>query len=298
MTTSAIDLSQLPFPDVVETIDFETLYSARKAALVALFPAQQQAEVAAVLELESEPLAIQLQESAYREMIVRQRGNDAARAIYLPTAEKADLDNVAARVNVKRLTITPADEANGIAAVMESDTDLRRRALLAPLGYSVAGPAGAYVFHALTADAGVLDAWPKSPAAGEVLVSVLSRTGDGTASADLLAKVRAALNAEEVRPLTDKVTVQSATIVPYRVEAKLFMLSGPDASLAIALARTRLEAYVAECKRINREVAISGIFGALHVPGVDRVQLLQPTADVTTTDTQAPHCTGITITHG
>lgn len=298
MTTSAIDLSQLPFPDVVEVIDYETLYAARKAALIARTPAAQRADIAAALELESEPITILLQESSYRETIMRQRVNDSSRAVYLATAQRADLDNVAARVNVQRLTITPADETNGIAAVMESDADLRRRALLAPLGYSVAGPAGAYVFHSLTADAGVLDAWPKSPAAGEVVVSVLSRTGDGTASADLLAKVRAALSAEDVRPLTDKVTVQSASIVTYRVEAKLFMLSGPDASVAIALARSRLDAYVAECKRINREVAISGVMGALHVAGVDRVQLIQPVADVITTDSQAPHCTAITITQG
>src|SRR3546814_9711108 len=45
-----------------------------------------------------------------------------------------------------------------IPAVMESDSDLRRRLVLAPEGYSVAGPEGAYIFHALSAHPDVLDA--------------------------------------------------------------------------------------------------------------------------------------------
>ena len=60
---SPIDLSQLPVPEVVETIDFETLYAERKARLIALFPENQRADIAATLELESEPMAVLLQEN-------------------------------------------------------------------------------------------------------------------------------------------------------------------------------------------------------------------------------------------
>lgn len=298
MTTTAIDLSQLPFPDVVETIDSATLYTARKAKLVSLFPPEQQAEIAAAVELDSEPLAIQLQENTYREMEVRQRVNDAARAVYLATATRADLDNVAARVNVARRVITPADEENGIAAVMESDTELRRRALLAPLGYSVAGPEGAYQFYALGADPAVLDARASSPAPAEVLVTILSRNGDGTAPAALLEKVSQVLSADTVRPLTDKVTVQSAAIVTYRIEAKLFMFSGPDPGVAFAQARSNLDAYVAACTGIKRLVAVSGIDAALHVAGVERVLVVEPATDVMTNEGQAPHCIEIALTLG
>ena len=82
---------------------------------------------------------------------------------------------------------------------MESDADFRRRIILAPEGYSVAGPEGAYIFHALSADPDVLDASATSPTPGEVVVTVLSRTGDGTAPPELLATVEAAGSADDVR---------------------------------------------------------------------------------------------------
>lgn len=298
MITTPIDLSQLPVPDVVEVIDFETLYAERKAALIALYPADQQAAVAETLELESEPIVILLQENTYREILLRQRINDAARAVMLAYANGADLDQLAALFGVQRLVITPADPDNGVALVMESDADLRKRVQLAPEGFSVAGPEGAYLFHALKADGNVLDAAVKSPAPGEVLVTVLARDGDGTAAAGLLAAVNAALNAESVRPITDEVTVQSAAIVPYQVNATLYTFAGPDPALVLVEARKQLDAYVADCHRMGREVVISAIHAALHVAGVQRVELAQPAADIAVLDTEAPHCTAITVTHG
>lgn len=298
MTATAIDLSRLPAPTVVEVIDFETLYAQRKAALIALYPADQQAEVAATLELESEPLAISLQENAFREVLLRQRINDSTRAVMPAYSTGSDLDNLVALHNVERLTITPADPANDIAAVMEEDPDLLKRFQLAPEGFSVAGPEGAYIFYALKADARVLDAAVKSPAPCQVVVTVLGRDGDGTAPADLLSAVSATLNDKDTRPLTDLVSVQSAGIVNYQVAATLYTFPGPDSSVALAQARAQLDAYVAECHRIGRQVVVSGIMAALHVAGIERVDLAQPAANITTSDTQAPYCTAITITYG
>ena len=36
-----VDLSQLPAPDVVEALDYESILAERKATLVSLFPADQ-----------------------------------------------------------------------------------------------------------------------------------------------------------------------------------------------------------------------------------------------------------------
>ncbi|HCL7473109.1 TPA: hypothetical protein N2X59_004394 [Escherichia coli] len=52
-----IDLNQLPAPDVVEELDFETILAERKATLISLYPEDQQEAVARTLTLESEPLA-------------------------------------------------------------------------------------------------------------------------------------------------------------------------------------------------------------------------------------------------
>ncbi|MCF7694669.1 baseplate assembly protein, partial [Mycetohabitans sp. B2] len=66
MSTTPIDLSQLPAPDVIEPLDYETLFAQRKAQLIALYPLEEQADIAATLALESEPMVKLLQESAYR----------------------------------------------------------------------------------------------------------------------------------------------------------------------------------------------------------------------------------------
>lgn len=106
-----IDLSQLPAPDVVEVLDFEVILAERKATLISLFPEEQQEAVARTLALESDPLVKYLEENAYREVIWRQRVNDAARANMLAYATKNDLDNLAGNNNTRRLTITPADDS-------------------------------------------------------------------------------------------------------------------------------------------------------------------------------------------
>ncbi|MDT4856101.1 hypothetical protein FQZ97_904790 [compost metagenome] len=56
MTTTPIDLSRLPPPNVVEVIDYETLLAERKAYFISLYPAEERDEVAATLAVESEPI--------------------------------------------------------------------------------------------------------------------------------------------------------------------------------------------------------------------------------------------------
>ena len=292
---SAIDLSLLPVPDVVETLDYEVILAAMKADLAARAP-----DLAAVLALESEPLVKLLEVCAYREVLIRARVNDAAQAVTLARATGTDLDNLAALFGVARLVINPGDPlaVPPVAATLESDADLRRRAQLALEGFSTAGPEGAYVFHALSADADVLDVSATSPSPGDVLVTVLSRTGSGTAPAPLLATVQAALNADDVRPLCDNVVVQSAAIVSYAITATLYFYPGPDSAVVMAAAQAAATAYAAAQHRIGRDVTISGLHAALHQPGVQRVVLTSPSAALTIGSAQASWCTAITLING
>jgi phage-related baseplate assembly protein len=292
---TAIDLSLLPVPDVVEALVFETILAALKADLAARAP-----DLAPVLALESEPVVKLLEVVAYRELLLRARVNDAARAAFLATATGADLENLAAFYGVARLTLTPADPGAvpPVPAVMESDADLRRRAQLAPEGFSTAGPSGAYVFHALSADPDVLDASAVSLLPGEVTVAILSRTGSGAASAPLVATVLAALSAEDVRPLCDTVGVQSAGIVTYAITAQLFFLPGPDRAVVLAAAQAAAAAYASAQHRLGRDITLSGVYAALHQPGVQRVNLISPTADIVIGATQAGWCSSITLTDG
>mgnify|MGYP005980528609 CR=1 FL=1 len=297
---ATIDLSQLPAPDVVETLDFESILAERKATLVSLYPEDQQDAIARTLALESDPLVKCLEENAYREVIWRQRVNDAAKAVTLAYSGSNDLDVIAGNNNTARLTITPADDSTipPTPAEMESDTDLRLRAQQAFEGLSVAGPVGAYEYHGRSADGRVADISVESPMPACVTISVLSREGDGTASDDLLAIVEKALNAEEVRPVGDRVTVQSAEIVPYEINATLYFYPGPEAEPIRLAAEEKLKTYISSQQRLGRDIRQSAIYAALHVEGVQRVELAAPLADIVLSKYQASFCTEYTITDG
>lgn len=288
-TYTAVDLSRLPAPDIIEALDFETIQADAVARMLELMPDFENRD--------SDPVTKLLQVVSYIVQLVRQRVNDAARAVMPAYAVGADLDNIAALFGITRLTITPADIVLGIPAVMESDMDFRRRMVLAPEGYSVAGPEGAYIFHALSADGDVLDASATSPDPGEVLVSILSRTGSGAASPELIAKIAAYVSDETRRPLTDFVTVQSAEIVNYAVIATLTTFSGPDGGVVLAAAQASLNAYVESSHRLGRDITRSALFAALHVEGVQNVVLTSPAADIVISRTQAPYCTGTTVNY-
>lgn len=293
-----IDLSQIPAPDIVEALDFETLLADRKAELLAAIPEDQRAAIQSVLSLESEPLNKLLQASTYRELLLRQRVNDAARAVMLAHAQKGDLDNLGANWDVLRLVITPADDTAvpPVAAVMESDSDFRARIQLRLEAFTTAGSEASYRYHALSASGQVRHASVESPTPGYVTVYVLSRQGDGTASAELVATVRAALSGETVRPLTDNLTVLSASVVPYVIEASLIVDRGSDAEVVRLAALAALQTYADSMHMLDADPSISGFYRALHQPGVKRATLTTPAANIMMAKGQAAHCTAITLT--
>lgn len=295
-----VDLNQLAAPDVVEELDFETILAERKATFVSLYPEDQQEAVARTLTLESEPIVKQLEESAYREVIWRQRVNESARAVMLAYAASHDLDNLGANYNVERLVISPADDTTlpPTPAVMESDTDYRLRIQQAFEGMSVAGSTGAYQFHGRSADGRVADISVISPEPACVTISVLSRENNGAASDELLAVVRAALNDEDVRPVADRVTVQSATIVDYTIDAALYLYPGPESEPVLSAAKAKLQTYISAQHRLGRDIRKSAIYAALHVEGVQRVELAAPVADIVLDDTQASNCTTYSVKIG
>lgn len=298
--TGTIDLSQLPAPTVVEELDYETILAERKARLLDLVGESRRAEVEATLALESEPLTKLLEENAYRELHWRQRVNEAARAVMLAFSNDEDLDHLAANFEVERLMIDPGDPdaTPPVPPTYESNEDLRLRAQQAWEGLSVAGPRGAYVFHARSADGRVADATAISPAPAEALVTLLSTEGDGTADQELIDLVDAALSSEDIRPVGDRLTVQSATIVDYSVDATLYVYPGPEQEPILAAAEAALARYIGQQRRLGRDIRRSALYAVLHVEGVQRVELAEPAADVVLDETQAGHCTATSVIIG
>lgn len=291
---SVVDLSALPRPNVLEELDFEATYQEKLAQF------REGMGSAWTAALESDPVLKLLEVAAYSKVTNRARINDAARAVLLAFARKGDLDHVCAGLGVRRLTVVAANPnaVPPVEAVMEDDESLRARGQMAFERLSVAGPRSAYKAHALAADGRVADVSAESPAPCEVLVTVLSRLEDGTADADLLQVVREALSAEDVRPLGDRLTVASAEIVPYQVDARLYVYPGPEAEVIAAAASASLESYITTQRRIGRDIRRSALFAALHVSGVQRVELIEPGEDVVIAFTQAAYCTGFSVSIG
>ncbi|MBH1985335.1 MAG: baseplate J/gp47 family protein [Burkholderiales bacterium] len=295
--STPIDLTQLPAPSVVEVLDFEAILATRKAHLVSLLPEAERAAVTALLELESEPATKLLEENAYQETILRNRVNEAGKAVMLAFALDGDLDQLGANVNVARLVITPANPnaLPPVAAVMEDNDAYRLRIQEAPDGLSVAGPKASYEFHARSSDGRVKDASATSPAPASVTVTVLANNDTGIADAALLATVARALNAEEVRPLGDRLTVQAAQVIDYQIEATLFIGVGPEVPILLDAARANAVRVSQPRRPLGHSIYRSACSAAVHVEGVRKVVLTSPAADIELNATQAARCTAIKL---
>ena len=205
---------------------------------------------------------------------------------------------IAANFTVQRQLIQAADSNTNppLEEIWEDDTALRMRAQLAFEGLSVAGPRSAYVFHALSAHPNVADVSVVSPQPAHVTVTILSRMGQGVADEDTLNAVRNRLNDENIRPIGDRVTVQSAVIYPYQIHAKLHLFRGPEYEPIKQAALTNLQKYTIERQRLGRDISLSGIYAALHIEGVQRVELVTPSEDIILPNNKASHCTWIHVT--
>ena len=252
--------------------------------------------------MESDPTFKQGEVNAYQLTLAFQRVNDAVRAVFLASAKEADLDQIGAAFNVKRQVIKPGDPlaVPPVEPELEGDAAFRERIQLSWAQLNTAGARNAYRFHAKSADTDVLDADAYGPEThnrpGYVDVYVLSRTGDGTAGQPLLDKVNSTLNADEIRPLTDYVTIKSATIANYAVTAELEIPEGPDASTVLNNAIDVLRSYTTLSHRIKTVVPLSAIYAALQQSGVVRVRLISPVADLEAEAGKAPWCTAINVT--
>jgi phage-related baseplate assembly protein len=275
---TVIDLSGLPPPAVVETLDYEAIVKAMRDDLVARFPA-----IVGVIDLESEPARKLIEVFAYREMLLRARVNDAARAVMLATAIGADLDHLGALFGVPRLA-------------GETDARFRRRLLLAPDAYSTAGPVGAYAYHALTVSTAIKDVSVSRDRPGKVMVTVMMAGADPAPDAAMIRAIDLALNAEAVRPLTDDVVVIAPKIVPTAVKMRLTLYPGPEAATVVTAATAAVNALIERTSYLGYDLKRSALFAAGHQEGVYGVEVIEPAADILLTPRDVCTVTSVEIT--
>jgi phage-related baseplate assembly protein len=292
MSNSVIDLSKLPPPEFVETLDYETIVADMLTDFKTRYPKYTNV-------LESDPAYKILEVAAYRELLLRHRINEEGRALLVAFAMDSDLDHIGITYyeGEQRLVITQADSTTQppTEQVMEDNESYRRRLLLKDDSYSTAGAGNAYKFHALSADGNIKDASVTSPHPGTTVVTILSRLGDGTADEAMLDKVRARLNSDDVRPLSEELIVQGAEIINWELDADITTYSGPDQTIVLKAAQESFAAYLLEQQLLAADVTDSALSHALHVPGVFKVVRQAPLEDISCTAQQATWCTYVNI---
>lgn len=314
-----LNLSSLPDPAIIETLSFQTIFNALRTDFSTRF-----SEYTALVE--SDPAIKLLEVAAQREVILRQRVNDAFKATLLAFAAGADLDQLAAFYGLTRLSD-------------ENDATLRERTINRIQGSSTAGGAAWYRYQALTANNGVRDARVTSPAAGEVQVALLSKektnllalgtstsvlspemvslatfygistggsTGitndsqasaaiaavidaagpEGTATSQLLAAVNTTMQSSEVRVITDTVATVTANVVSVNVSADVYLYPDTSASVLDGI-EAAIRQAVQDEGGLGWDLTLSWLIKNIHVDGVQRVDMVAPTANQVAADDTA-----------
>jgi phage-related baseplate assembly protein len=275
------DLAGLPIPTIIQEPDYEALLAARKARIIELAPGYGLSYD--VAGLETDPAVILAESEAYRELLLRVRGNDIARDNYLFFASGAGLDHKAAFYDVVRIS-------------GESDERLMLRIILAIQGRSTGGTAPRYRRIALEASLRVADAVVYTDGLSPLVnVAVFAADNNGIADAALLATVQAALNAEAVRMVNDTIIVRSAVIGTVNIVAALTLLPNASADIVTNLQAGLAAEWVA-ASGLGRDLTLDWLRARLMAPGVHSVAIAVPTANIIMQQFEAVRIGAVTLT--
>ena len=269
-----MNLEELPAPEIIEELSYKDILRQMIEMLQEIAP-----EFTAYIE--SDPLVKLMEVCAYREFLLRQRLNQAAKANLLAFAGGSDLDNLAAFYGVER--------REG-----ESDEDLRARIKLRIEGWSTAGCKAAYIYHAIISDPRVKEANADSPEPGLVRISILSKEEGSVASENLLEAVNDYMQREDVRMLTDTVKVVPCGLIDFSVRAKITLTGGtPDEYLK----EIKTKFQNAFDKKVGLGVSISRawISSQLFLSGVKDVHLEEPVEDIEVSEIQCARLVGVEL---
>ncbi len=264
--TTLSDLASLPTPAVIEPLSFDTIFSQLQTEFQSRYP-----DYSALLA--SDPAVKLLEVAAYREVLLRNRINAAAKASLLAFATGSDLDHLAAFYGVTRL-------------FDETDEALRLRTRQRIIGFANAGGAAHYRYWALSASPDVADVEVDSPEPGRVRISVLAKGEADTVPDAVLDAVRAVVLRDDIRVLTDTVEVVPAELIPVTVTARVWLY--PDTPMvAFDAIGARFKEALAAQSGLGWNLTPSWVIGELQRPGVHKVELLAPTIDIRANANQA-----------
>lgn len=258
-------LAALPTPEVLETYSFETILARRKAEMASRAPAYGfQYDVGG---LESDPGVVLLEEASYEEMLLRERGNNIARARYLYFARGSEIDHLGAFYDVTRMA-------------GESDDRLKQRIILAVMGRSTGGTEPRYRAVAMGASIRVTDAKVYTEGTDPTVhVAVFAADNNGVADDALLQQVRDAVTAPGVRMVNDTIDVRSAVVQVVNVVVNMTLLRDTSSAILTQLAADLPAQWVRE-SGLGRDLTHDWLKSKLVVPGVYKATVTSPAADV------------------
>lgn len=160
----------------------------------------------------------------------------------------------------------------------EDDDSYRERIHLAPEGFSVAGPSGAYEYFARRYSQLVSDLKITTPADGVVDIRVLLINGE-LPDETFVDGIREYLSSKERRPLTDKVQVLAPDVVNYNLDL-IYYIDSEDIAQEI-LIKSRVEAAIDEYEtwqrsKIGRDINPSELVTKIRLAGAKRAVINSP----------------------
>lgn len=274
-----IDVANLGEMDAIVPTDDEALLKRRLASFKARWSASDPPMGAAfdVETIEFDPAVVVMEVGTNYQTNLEARINQAARDTTLAFAYGSNLDAIATRYpgGVPRLNKGLPNE--------ESDDRYRRRIWLAANAFTTAGAEEAYVFHALTACAELRDATATVERTREgpvVIVTCLAEGPNPDPTLEQLLQVRKRLHEPGIKPLTDVINVTGPHFIDMRYQADVYLLPGPDASLAMTALEASLAVYLEAQNWLGADHTEIGRMGALSRAEVHSVAFLSPRGDV------------------
>ncbi len=145
--------------------------------------------------------------------------------------------------------------------------------------FSTAGPINGYIYWTRTVSPAVMDVAVTSPEACVVDVRVILRDGQETTEATLK-EIEEALNASDIRPLTDIVTVSAPDAEEFEIDTTFYVAQTERESAAEIERKVReaVEEFIVwQTSKMGRDINPSQLIKMMMDAGAKRVEVRKPT---------------------
>lgn len=164
----------------------------------------------------------------------------------------------------------------------EEDAEYYYRMRESMESFSTAGPENGYIYFAKSVSTAISDIAATSPEAGVVDVRVLLKDGQ-EATETILQQIEEKLNAKDVRPMTDIVTVSTPDEDIFNIDITYYIEKNTQVSSTIIAqeASAAVEKYVDwQTEKMGRDINPSKLVEMLMAVGVKRVDVREPAFSV------------------